>query len=178
MALTLLGLGGVLGAVGQGARVIVGLKKDWEAASKDERMKELAAREEELRQKLKEVEAREKEAEKKLKDAKAVSGNTDNVAVVTARNDMSDVTKEKEALMTAEANVLTQRRERRWFSPAELLTSLLIATVIGAIAGVLAGISLVEAETGIDQKTMLTIAAAGYAGTDFIEGFMKSNMPK
>jgi hypothetical protein len=30
----------------------------------------------------------------------------------------------------------------------------------------------------IDQKTMLTIAGAGYVGTDFIEGFMKSNLPK
>jgi hypothetical protein len=49
--------------------------------------------------------------------------------------------------------------------------------VIGTIAGVLVGMSLVDSDTGIYQRSLLTIADAGYTGTDFIEGFIKSNLP-
>lgn len=174
-ALALLGLGALLGGVGQGARVIVGLKKDWQAASSDERAKELGERDEELHQEIKKLVAREKELDKANTDTKTGSqGSTDNPTAAERKG----IAERKGLLLTERAMVLEQRRGRRWFSSGELLISLLISFVIGAMAGILAGMSFVEADSGIDQKTMLTIVGAGYAGTDFIEGFMKSNLPK
>ena len=95
-------LGGILGMTGQGARVIVGLKKLAEKAS----------------------------AEKKtLKDV---------------------------------------------FEPSTLVVSL----IIGFVAGVLALIGLVGVDSElIDHSQMLAVLGAGYAGTDFIEGFIRKNVP-
>jgi len=91
-------LGGILGMTGQGARVIVGLKKVYEEAGK------------------------------------------------------------KRTSFAEE------------FSPSTLIVSL----IIGFVAGVLAfiGIAGLDAEL-VDQQQMLATLGAGYAGTDFIEGFMK-----
>jgi len=93
-------LGAFLGAVGQGARAIVGIKKEWEAAS------------------------------------------------------------------------LSQKEWKDWFDPRELVLSLMI----GGIAGSLGAVLLFGAE--IDQEFLLTMVVVGYAGTDFIEGFMKTRVPK
>jgi hypothetical protein len=98
----LIGLGAVLGALGQGIRAIVGLKKVQDAAS-------------------------------------------------TAGKSASDV-----------------------IDPGRLLTSLLI----GAIAGSLAAISLVGTDLNATNQLIISTAqitaliGAGYAGADFIEGFM------
>ena len=56
------------------------------------------------------------------------------------------------------------------FSPATLIVSL----IIGFVAGVLAflGSAGLDAEL-VDKNQMLATLGAGYAGTDFIEGFMK-----
>lgn len=180
MALALLGLGGVLGAVGQGARVVVGLKKDWEAASKDDRLKELDTREEELHVEIRRIVTREKEIDKALADLKATQSTTQGQTPPSPgplNAELESISQRKERLLREKAVVLDQRRTRRWFSGFELFTSLLIAFVVGAIAGMLAGMAAVDSDTGIDQKTMLTIIGAGYAGTDFIEGFMKSSAP-
>ncbi|MBK7553443.1 MAG: hypothetical protein IPI55_02265 [Flavobacteriales bacterium] len=56
------------------------------------------------------------------------------------------------------------------FRPAELLFSLLIAMVVGAVAGVLAAVTAGEWQGG---EMITAFIAAGYAGTDFIEGWMK-----
>lgn len=56
------------------------------------------------------------------------------------------------------------------FRTAELLFSLLIATAVGAVAGVLAAVSAGEWKGG---EMITAFIAAGYAGTDFIEGWMK-----
>ncbi|MBI3716553.1 MAG: hypothetical protein HY255_11220 [Betaproteobacteria bacterium] len=64
------------------------------------------------------------------------------------------------------------------FSGATLMTSLFI----GFVAGVLAVISLPDMDPNCtikDCKTlMVTLIGAGYAGTDFIEGFIKKYLPK
>lgn len=60
------------------------------------------------------------------------------------------------------------------FSTSTLMLSLLIGFVAGVLA--LIGTSGIETEL-IDKNTMMTIIASGYAGTDFIEGFVKKNMP-
>jgi hypothetical protein len=96
-ALANVGLGIILGAVGQGIRVIVGIKKQLDEAS--------------------------------------TSGKKD------------------------------------WFQGKQLLISLIIALTIGGIAGVLGAIQFLG--TQITKEFMMTLIAIGYAGTDFIEGFMK-----
>ncbi|OOG39142.1 hypothetical protein [Rhodanobacter sp. C05] len=65
------------------------------------------------------------------------------------------------------------------FSGAKLGISLLI----GFIAGVFAMVGLVVAGklatvAAIDGQTVMTLLAAGYAGADFIEGFMQTALPK
>ena len=43
--------------------------------------------------------------------------------------------------------------------------------MIGGIAGALGAITLLG--ENIDKKTLFTLVTIGYAGADFIEGFMK-----
>lgn len=69
--------------------------------------------------------------------------------------------------------------ESETFSAARLVISL----VIGFIAGVLSAMALglldpAQAAKGFDNKTMLGLIAAGYAGTDVIEGFMAKYVPQ
>lgn len=59
-----------------------------------------------------------------------------------------------------------------WFDPKRLTVSLMI----GGIAGSLGATLLLGAE--IDKQFLLAMIAAGYAGTDFIEGFMRKNIPE
>lgn len=94
-------LGAILGAVGQGIRVIVGLKKVYDEAVKNNQP----------------------------------------------------------------ANELLQYRQ--------LALSLVIGFAIGAMAGVLAAVNSVD--TQFSKSVIVAFIAAGYAGTDFIEGFMKNN---
>lgn len=100
--LTLIILGGILGAAGQGARVIVGLKKvNDEAAAKNTTMSQL-------------------------------------------------------------------------IEPSRLLVSLLI----GFVAGVLAAVVMHDDKSpNPTASALLAFAAAGYAGTDFIEGIMSRFLP-
>lgn len=56
------------------------------------------------------------------------------------------------------------------------IMSLFIAFSIGGIAGVLAAIGSIESP--IDKATIIAFLTAGYAGTDFIEGFMMKNKQK
>jgi hypothetical protein len=58
-----------------------------------------------------------------------------------------------------------------WFDVKRFLFSL----IIGAIAGCLAAILLLEAP--VNQELMLGLVAAGYAGTDFIEGLISKYTP-
>ncbi|HQE24349.1 MAG TPA: hypothetical protein PLM20_10670 [Syntrophomonadaceae bacterium] len=48
---------------------------------------------------------------------------------------------------------------------------MVISILIGVVAGTIAAITLLGEE--IDKQTLFTIIAVGYAGTDFIEGFIK-----
>jgi putative chitinase len=57
--------------------------------------------------------------------------------------------------------------------PARLLISLLI----GSIAGVMAAIATLSTNAPISRDALLGLAAAGYAGADFIEGFMARYLP-
>lgn len=59
------------------------------------------------------------------------------------------------------------------FSTARLLVSLAIGFTAGAIAALLAEINF----TGIEPKVLMPFVAAGYAGTDFIEGVMSKFVP-
>ncbi|MBX2947194.1 MAG: hypothetical protein KF725_15290 [Cyclobacteriaceae bacterium] len=52
--------------------------------------------------------------------------------------------------------------------------SLVLAFAVGGVAGVLAAINMTDLET-IDKSTLLAFLTAGYAGTDFIEGFISKH---
>jgi hypothetical protein len=97
-------LGAILGMIGQGIRVIVGIKKAWDEA---------------------------------------------------AAEDSSD----------------------EWLNLNKILVSLLIALVIGGIAGALGILTYIDMGGEISMEDIGILIGFGYAGTDFIEGFMKSKMP-
>ncbi len=52
----------------------------------------------------------------------------------------------------------------------QLVLGLLIALIVGGIAGILAAFGAVGGQ--LDKTTMMAFITAGYAGTDFIEGFI------
>jgi hypothetical protein len=60
---------------------------------------------------------------------------------------------------------------KEWFD----LNRLLFSLIIGAIAGSFAAVFLVGMEIG--QEFLLGLIAAGYAGTDFIEGIIETRLP-
>ena len=57
--------------------------------------------------------------------------------------------------------------------PARLSISLLI----GAVAGVIAAIVSLSPGVPIGRETLLALAAAGYSGADFVEGFVSRYLP-
>lgn len=59
------------------------------------------------------------------------------------------------------------------FQTKQMVFSLFIAFAIGAVAGVLAAVS--KTDGVFDKSTITAFIAAGYAGTDFIEGFIRKN---
>jgi hypothetical protein len=99
--LTVLTLGLIMGVVGQGARIVVGLKK--------------------------------------AKDEAAASNKT-----------LVDV-----------------------FEPSTLLVSLLI----GAAAGAVAAVTTITSNANVSSSALLALAAAGYSGSDFLEGMMAKFVP-
>ena len=62
------------------------------------------------------------------------------------------------------------------FVANQLLVSLLIGFVAGGLA--MLGMSDLQAAKQIDGANLFAIVAAGYAGTDFIEAFMKRHVPQ
>ncbi len=66
---------------------------------------------------------------------------------------------------------------RELFRPSDVLISLLI----GFVAGALGAIGLTETTTidvkNVEPATVSAVIAIGYAGTDFIEAFMKKHAP-
>lgn len=65
--------------------------------------------------------------------------------------------------------------DKSGFQTSQLVISLFISFAIGAIAGVLAAV-MVDGVT-FTTSVVLSFITAGYAGTDFIEGFIKKNPP-
>lgn len=58
-------------------------------------------------------------------------------------------------------------------------STLIISLVIGFIAGALAIVGIVDTAKPMvpDKELVITLLGAGYAGTDFIEGFIKKYLP-
>jgi hypothetical protein len=68
------------------------------------------------------------------------------------------------------------------FSTSTLSLSLLIGFIAGALAiigmtGTAEAVAVAKAPNGISRDLIITIIGAGYAGTDFIEGFIKKSLP-
>jgi uncharacterized membrane protein YeaQ/YmgE (transglycosylase-associated protein family) len=66
----------------------------------------------------------------------------------------------------------TNKDLSQWFNPTRLIISL----VIGGLAGLFAGLFL--SGQIINSTFYLAVIAAGYAGADFIEGFLQKEAPK
>ncbi len=66
--------------------------------------------------------------------------------------------------------------EQDQFRAMRLIVSLIIGGLAGIAATLAAGTSNVLAHIG-DVETLLMLAAAGYAGTDFIESFLSNYLP-
>ena len=65
------------------------------------------------------------------------------------------------------------------FEPSTFLISLLIGFIAGALAILaLSGGQTDLAASSLDRKTLFSLFAAGYAGTDFIEAFIKKYPPE
>jgi hypothetical protein len=56
-------------------------------------------------------------------------------------------------------------------------SQLLVSLLIGAIAGTLAAIPFLSKLDKLDYQTIIALLGAGYAGADFIEGFMSKALP-
>ena len=58
-------------------------------------------------------------------------------------------------------------------------STLIISLVIGFIAGALAIVGIADTSKAMtpDKELVITLLGAGYAGTDFIEGFIKKYLP-
>jgi hypothetical protein len=65
------------------------------------------------------------------------------------------------------------RKFTEMVEPARLLISLLI----GMLAGVMAAIVTLTPDAPVPRDALLGVAAAGYSGADFIEGFMARYLP-
>jgi hypothetical protein len=76
----------------------------------------------------------------------------------------------KKAAESAQATGSTLRRD---FNGPRLLVSLLV----GAIAGVVAALPFISQAEAITYQTLVALLGAGYAGTDFIEAFMRRAVP-
>jgi hypothetical protein len=63
------------------------------------------------------------------------------------------------------------------FSEMFELSTLLISLLIGAVAGALAAVATLKPDAAISSETLLGLAAAGYSGADFIEGFVSRYLP-
>jgi hypothetical protein len=61
------------------------------------------------------------------------------------------------------------------FSAQKLFVSLAISLMVGAVAGVLSAVA--TNTTAFDSKALTAFIGVGYAGTDFIEGFMSKALP-
>ncbi len=61
------------------------------------------------------------------------------------------------------------------FNWSRLLFSMLIGAVAGALA--ILALSTDPATMKLSKENLLTLIASGYAGTDFIEGFVKKHLP-
>lgn len=61
------------------------------------------------------------------------------------------------------------KKDDNWFDGSKLLTSLMI----GGVAGAFGAVGLLDNRGTVDKQTLIALITIGYAGTDFIEGFMK-----
>jgi uncharacterized membrane protein YeaQ/YmgE (transglycosylase-associated protein family) len=67
-------------------------------------------------------------------------------------------------------------KEKKEFKDEFCGAQLIISLVIGAIAGTLGAVAMMGQP--VDKKLLLGLVAVGYAGADFIEGFMQTVLPK
>jgi len=80
---------------------------------------------------------------------------------------LKKVYQEAEKLKEADTNLTTKEANAEVFDSRRIMISLLIGFVGGALAAI-----AIDKKEIIDKNTALGIIAAGYSGTDFIEGFI------
>ena len=80
-------------------------------------------------------------------------------------------------LKTMTTSAATAPSQQTQFNAAYLLISLMIGFVAGVLAGFAMSLPAVIVDGAIQIKILLGIAAAGYAGTDFIENSLSIFIP-
>lgn len=68
--------------------------------------------------------------------------------------------------------------EKVEFDYSRLVISLLVGLLAGALAAIAATTTLGVSPMLLDAQTVLALVASGYAGADFIEGFIGKYLPK
>jgi hypothetical protein len=63
------------------------------------------------------------------------------------------------------------------FSEALEPSTLFTSPLIGAVAGALAALMILKPDASITTEMLLGLAAAGYSGADFVEGFLARHLP-
>lgn len=62
-----------------------------------------------------------------------------------------------------------------WWDPSRLLLSFLVGAVAGVLLVVVRAGQVIDGD--VSQQLLFTLVGVGYAGTDFVEGVLKSRMP-
>ena len=57
-------------------------------------------------------------------------------------------------------------------------SNVVMSFIIGFVAGALAGMAITDRNSDVSQEQIIGLMGAGYAGTDFIEGFITKYLPK
>jgi hypothetical protein len=57
------------------------------------------------------------------------------------------------------------------------MEELVLSLIIGGLAGGLSALLILSKDEEVNRDSLLTIVVSGYAGTDFIEGFMTRKAP-
>lgn len=77
-----------------------------------------------------------------------------------------------------DANAMQLPGQQDAFMASRLVISLMIGLIAGVLAAIALGIENLAGEGGVTVQTLLGLAAAGYAGADFVEGFIaKTPLP-
>jgi uncharacterized membrane protein YeaQ/YmgE (transglycosylase-associated protein family) len=150
----------ILGAAGQSIRIVIGLKKANDENQNDDLLNLMKGEEQLYLSQLKTLMKTSNPASPEGANAAADGGESANEI-------------EREKLYKKLARTERIIAHHQWFNWNKLLMSLIIAFIVGAIAGIVSSQTMFDSSTiDLDWKFVLGVMGAGYVGTDIIEGLI------